>query len=328
MGQKKSSPLKPLLIGCGCLTIIAVGITALFGASLLGAGWFVASNAEEIIESAEQLADEQVERAKAGARDKAGSFDLSEWGEEPLTRADVDAHVAFVKAWQESDEVAQMREGVEGFKKGANAKDPSTMDKLEIANSMRKVAVSQAGLKKLYDELAEKHGGSDVVMKRYVRIVALVAAANDMGGVLKKDPHSKPVASALVAQHADWKAKHAAWLESVGRDVERYKKLGEEGGLPTPTEQDQEQIKADIEVKKPYLETPGLLLLGATPDASLSMWKGLPGATRKDLVEKYASLPVTAMTAIVPDALTNPKGIARALLNSQMAALGVEKGLQ
>ncbi len=322
MEKKKGISILTVLGGCGCLLLLSA--LAVAGAATWS-GYWVYSNASELVESGESYARQGADRVKNEAKSRLDTFDLADWDDAPLTLADVDSHVAFMSAWQSSPAAKAVESGVDDLKKSAGNEDPGAMDTLRSLNSMRKVTTGHHELQQLYDTLAAKHGGGGAVMSRYFRVVAVASAAHDLGASMKQGAHSDAVAAALVTRRPEFVTLHDSWIALHRRSFERVVAVTKGGKVdpPNPAE-----ATADATVQKAYLDTPGTLLLGRIPNTSLETWKALKPDTRELLATRYARVPLSGFSVLVPDALTDLHGIARALLNVELARVQAEVGLQ
>jgi hypothetical protein len=336
---EKSSSLFKFLAGCGCLLLLFGGGAA---AVVVGGGYWVASNADELAESGKQVLREQASRAreraeeagqsaKQRAKQRAGGFDMSTWADAPVTRDDVDRHVAFMTEWGSHPDVARSTEGVRELREAASKKDPGALDTLRSANSLRKVATSNARLGELYDEIAGKHGGPDQVFARYFRVVAVAAAASDLAAALdgKPDPTSDAVAAAMLAQRPERAEAFARWVETQRADARRLEAMqSDPQSALDPKSVDAEELAASAPLRALYNDGPGLLLLGKIPQGSLTTWSSLDAATRGALIEEYSRMPTSGLELIVPEKLLDLRAIARALLNVEIARVHAEEGLK
>ncbi len=314
-----SFPVGKVLLGCGCFSLVVGG--GVVAAITIG-GFFVVKEVKEsdVGELIKEL-DDQVEVSKQGARnvknkakraasdkfDEIKPEDMTAWFAQPLTKKEVEAHLAFVKAWEGSKAVKEARKNQETLKELGKKSDSErgAIDNLRTLNALKNAGMNSVEAQEHFHELAKKHGGVNAVMRRYFQVVAVVGAAS--GVVPKKSEDavlaSDATAKKMLGEHAKWARQYASWrkvnleyyrvLTSSQSDPELLERLSKDPDFKKSSEEQKELNK--IQKKQP-----GLLVLGKLPLESVKTWNALDESTREELISKYMMLPIVPFFAFLP----------------------------
>ena len=348
MAEGKGISVAKVMLGCGCLSVLIGGGIAL--ALFFGGVLFVQSKAEEHKEELEAARDlwdtgkqlkeqarRQEQRAASGNGGHGQDFQIDRaemiaWPTRSLSAEDVDAHVAFMEAWEGSDAVKNLKKSRETFQdlsKKDKQGEGGALEGMRALNATKNMMLGASAWGEEFEALAAKHGGAEEVLRRYFQVVAVSAAARGIAthhdGL--EDPSSGGVAARMLSEHGDWQRRHAQWRESM-RD--QYAMIFEMQKDPKAFQEKakskayQEQLEQRGELAKIQSESPGLLLLGRLPHASLETWEGLAPARRKALLEEHTKTLFVPMMALAPAQMRDPKLVAQQLLSLELAKIHEE----
>lgn len=333
-------PVGKILLGCGCISILGAGavLVAMLGFGVFATKKFVDKNKDKIAESKQiikTLQDAANTPKAVGAKDglkegpkgkdsvKATTLERGEvwkWVKAPLTQDDIDQHAAFMKAWEGTESVKAFKEAAKDLKslsKKTKGKQISTLDKMKALNKGMSFYKNSAVAMGEFDKMAEQYGGGQKVLGRMFRVVAVIAAAEDVAAKIKKSPESDAVAKKMLALKPESVKSYEKWKEGVGLSFEFVK-------LMQTAPVDQEKLKAMTKRQKAYrkytklhAQKPGMLLLGKMPESSLKLWQTQSVGNRKTLIEHYAMMPSIPHWAFMPKS-ENTRMIASWLLAHDM----------
>lgn len=349
------SPIGKILLGCGCLTLFIGGVVI---AVVIFGGLFAAkkvADSEEFVEvknlakSLEEEAQRQKERearkaeairaARARGEDPDAQADaelsledLSKWPTEPLTRAEISAHVAFMDEWEGSEAARKLKKTQKELKKLSEKKgaEGNTLEGLKALNATKDFVIGAGAANEELEIVAIKHGGAQKVLKRYFKVVAVAAAARGVANEYELgEESSDEVARRMLEEHPTWKERHVKWRAA---SKEHYELLAEQQSDPSKmaelakSKEYQERVKEYSKFAKHQTSSPGLLLLGKLPEASLETWKKLGAKQRRDLIETYSRVPFIPIFAVAPDDLRDLDMVATHLVGLEVAQIAREAG--
>lgn len=339
MSQQGASgfPIGKVLIGCGCLSLLAMVIVAV---AIFGGGFFLYQKAEEsgVTEVVKNL-DDTLEGAKkdGGKSIKKKALDkgkkemnidgeqLLEWPGMPLTKKDVDQHVAFMKRWEGSNFVKEARANQATLQELSKKKksEKGALDNLRELNAAKNAVMNTAKAYEEIEKIAPKYGGFNEVMRRYFQVMAIAGAAS---GVTEKQDvealSSDATAKKMLSEHKEWAEQYRIWTKvnqeyyrvmiSSQSDPQLMEKLSKDPDFQQSSE-DQKRLSS---IQR---ENPGALVLGKLPEQSVKTWSALSPKQRQDLLNNYTSMPLLPFFALIAPQKYSAQEMARQILSMEYA---------
>ena len=327
---KGSTNIVPILLGCGCLSVVAIGVILV---ATLGVGFFtikkVADENKDLVRDVKTIGKELAnarapgergKRDKGSARadgedpaakarrQKLNSQNFLQWSSGAVTRADLQDHLKFSREWEGSPEVKSMKAGLKGLQAQPSGDGQSMGDKLKALKSVTQYHSGAARSFETFEQRARPFGGTEQVVQRALRAGVVATAAIGLAKEMKQaDPASDAVADALVAKQPEYREKYEAWKQATSEFFKQG--LGSGGAIDPAKMRDpnyQKKLgalsKAMSESNAPFKDNSGLLMLGKADLESVKAWRSLDVATRKALLGDALGLPTLPGVIFAPNA--------------------------
>ena len=320
MSQSGSSfPIGKVLLGCGCLSALGVGIalTLVLAGGYWGAKKIQESELGALVQEGLESPNGSIEPAsQGGAGSSNGStkeasrspspsssgkkeYDVEQmlgWSHQALTPDDIKHHIAAMKAWQASPHSKSMASNVGTLKElGEKQNGGGAIDTLRSINAMKNMAQSSAEAEKELDAIAKKHGGHEALIRRYAKLLAVSGAASGVAADQQiASLVSDETAAAMKRDHADAKKTYRIWSK-LHKESYKVLMLSEsDPDLVARLSQDPDFKQANDskrELDRLQRQNPGYLVLGMIPAGSVATWGALSEEERKRLIKEYIELP-------------------------------------
>lgn len=339
MSQQGASsfPVGKLLIGCGCLTLFGVIIAAV---AIFGGGFLLFKKAEEsgvtdVVKNFDQSLDEAKKDGGKQLKNKAlakGKEEMNidgekllEWPSMPLTKKDVDQHVAFMKQWENSGFVKEARANQATLQELSKKKksEKGALDSLREMNAAKNAVMNTAKAFEELEKISPKYGGFNEVTRRYFQVMAIGGAAS--GVTDEQDVEtlsSDATAKKMMAEHGKWAEQYRIWSKvneeyyrvmlSSQSDPALVEKLSKDPDFKQSSE-DQKRLS------KVQKDNPGALVLGKLPAQSVKTWVSLSQRERQSLLENYTAMPLLPFFALIAPQKYSARQMATQILSMEYA---------
>lgn len=281
-----------VLGGCGCLTLLGIGLVV----GLISAGVFAADKAleeaglgdfDQIGEAIDGLDKMQQEGTKGGGAEKVreaskkldkDSVDaerLSKDLKKPLTKKEVTDYAETIEAIQASSAYKNVVEEFEGLRKidDKKAEEKSALDTMRTAKGAMSAYGSIHDVVELFNEQIEQRGGYETYYSRIAKVSGVVVAAQKYA--VDGDPASDATARKLVELTAEKSKKFDDVYAALDREAK-------DGKIEDP-----EKAKRVMGQLVAFRE-PAELALGRLPRETFEQWAEMPESLRKRAIEAHS----------------------------------------
>ncbi len=284
---KKKFPWLWVLGGCGCLTVVLLGVLVVGGffvvrtqaeswnevVSSFGSGPSGDSASDSAPGSAKKSesaskGSAQSKSSKGSSKDALDQAKVRAYMTKPLTKAEVNAFHKSSDTWKKNKAYVEYEKNLEEMKKLDGNKNKSTVEQMRAIRNVGKLTTSLAQLAEAFDEHIGKQGGYEEHYSRVLRIAGAIAATEMMAKQHKlEDKHSDEAIALVLKEQPEIAAEYKKGLDEAKKAAAANNEVGMETYLAVMS------------------GGPGAVAMARMPASTFKTWQSLSPAERKKAEE-------------------------------------------